>query len=479
MESSWIIIAMVVFYIIALAFVSIRVRKAGKTSEGFIRGGKTFPAIIIGMFLASEVIGTSASIGTAQGAFKSGISAAWNIGALGIGFVLFAIFLARKFKNLDELTISGALERAYGGKVRRATSITMIASLLLVATAAYKSGGAMLSELFHIGPEWAVVIVGSLASVYVGIGGMKSVIYTNIVNIVVKIIGIIIVAAFAYQAAGGFDGIRVALPPKMLAWDGVGWAQIGAWLIAGGGAMFSTQYVVQSITAVGNEAKARRASFYTSIILIPYGFLAALIGVSAAVVHPGIKSINALPSMVIDMNPFLAGVAVTGLTASVFGLISALTIGASTLLLKDFYQPYFNKANNERKSIVFARAATIVCGMLPVMLALFAANVLEVTFLAKALRASLAVFVVLMFYKPGFGTRQGAVVSIWCSLGTTIAWYLAGNPFGIDNAYVAIATPVLVMSVTHFLRLGDKPSAPSAKSISSMDRQATHASIQH
>ncbi|TDT79519.1 SSS family solute:Na+ symporter [Arthrobacter sp. AG258] len=464
MESSWIITVMVVLYIVALALVSFLVRKAGRTSEGFIRGGKTFPAIIIGLFLASEVIGTSASIGTAQGAFKGGISAAWNIGALGLGFILFAIFLARKFKALDELTISGALERTYGGKVRRATSITMIASLLLVATAAYKSGGAMLSELFHVSPEWAVVIVGSLASVYVGIGGMKSVIYTNIINIVVKVVSIVIVAAFAYNAAGGVEGMRIALPAKMLSWDGVGWAQIGAWLIAGGGAMFSTQYVIQSITAVDSETKARRASFYTSLILIPYGFLAALIGVSAAVVHPDINSLNALPVMVLDLNPFLAGLAVTGLTASVFGLISALTIGASTLLLKDFYQPYFNKKNHEGKSIRFARIATVVCGLIPVALALFAANVLEVTFLAKALRASLAVFVVLMFYKPLFGTKQGAIVSIWCSLITTIGWYLLGNPFGVDNAYIAIATPIIVMAVFHIFRLGDKPAAPLQES---------------
>ncbi|MEV4734838.1 sodium:solute symporter family protein [Saccharopolyspora sp. NPDC049426] len=465
MASLWIVVLMVVIYIVAIAAVSVIARKTGRTSEGFVRGGRTFPAAVIGLFLASEVIGTSASIGTAQGAFKNGISAAWNIVALGIGFIVFAFLLAKKFKRLDEVTISGALERAYGAGVRRAASITMIASLLLVATAAYASGGAMISSLLGVSSDWAVVIVGVLASVYVAVGGMQSVIYTNLINIAVKVVGIVIVAVAAYIAAGGYHGLQVSLPPKMLDWDGVGWAQIGAWLIAGGGAMFATQYVVQSMTTVTNERQARAAGLYTSLILIPYGILAALIGVCAAVVHPAVPSLQALPSMVVDLNPVLAGIAVTGLIASVFGLISALTIGSATLLFKDFYQPYFNKQGDDRKSVRFVRLATIGCGLIPVLLALFASDVLGVTFLAKALRAMLAVFVVLMFFRPSFGSRQGALSAIWISTAAAIAWYVAGDPFGIDNAYIAIVTPLLVMGITHLIGRGDKPSLPTRNAV--------------
>ncbi|GAF46543.1 sodium:solute symporter family protein [Rhodococcus wratislaviensis] len=460
MPTTIIVSIIVGIYLVSLVSISIRVRKSGSTSEGFVNGGKLFLPVVIGLFMASEVIGTSASIGTAQGAYENGISVGWNIAALGLGFILFAIFLAAKFRELNEITISGALERAYGGTVRRLTSITMIASLLLVATAAYASGGAMFSTLFSVNSSLSIVFVGVISSLYVAIGGMRSVVYTNLVNITVKIIGILIVAGFAYHLVGGYHGLRISLPANMLSWDGIGYAQMGAWLIAGAGAMFSTQYVVQSITTVGDGAKARRASFYTSLILIPYGFIAALIGVSAAALHPEIDSIQALPTIVMDLNPVLAGVAVTGLAASVFGLISALTIGSSTLLLKDFYDPYFNRSGDDRRSVLFSRASVVVCGMIPVVLALFATEVLEVTFLAKALRASLSVFVVLMFYKPGFGTKEGALAAVAISLLATIGWYLTGNPFGIDNAYVAIAVPIIVMSFTHLFHLGSKADSP-------------------
>ena len=71
------------------------------------------------------------------------------------------------------------------------------------------------------------------------------------------------------------------------------------------------------------------------------------------------------------------------------------------------------------------------------------------TFLAKSLRAALAVLVVLMFYKPAFGTRRAAMLSIVAALVATTAWFLAGDPFGIDNAYVAVAMPLLVMTSSH------------------------------
>lgn len=463
MSSFQIVALMAVAYIIVIAAVSFIARKAGATSEGFVRGGRVFPAAVIGLFMASEVVGTTASIGTAQGAFTYGISAAWNLGALGIGFIVFAVLFARRFKQLDEVTISGALERGYGVGVRRAASVIMIVSLLLVATAAYVSGGAMISALLRIDANWAVVIVGVLSSVYVVIGGMRSVIYTNLINVFVKVVGIVVVAVSAYSAAGGYEHISVSLPSKMLDWDGVGWNQIGAWLIAGGGAMFATQYVVQAMTAVDNEAKARNAGFYTSLVLIPYGFLAALIGVCAAVVHPDIDSIQALPTMVVRLSPILQGIAVTGLIASVFGLISALTIGASTLLLKDFYQPYFNPSDNERKAVRFARLSTLGCGLIPVAAALGASDVLGMTFLAKALRASLAVFVVLMFRRPSYGSRQGALAALCLSLPAVIGWYAAGDPFGIDNAYIAILTPLLVMTIAQLSGRGTKASAPLAR----------------
>jgi SSS family solute:Na+ symporter len=465
MRSAWLVIVIVIGYMLILSAISYLARRSSRTAETFANGGRTFPAVLIGFLLASEFIGTSASIGTAQEAYSAGISAAWNVVALGLGFILFSYLLARRFHALGEVTISGALARVYGERVRTATSIIMVCALMIVAVAVYASGGAILSNLLDINKSLAIILVGLLATVYVSIGGMRSVVYTNVLHAIVKLTGIIVLAVIGTHRVGGLGELRAALPAHMFTIAGVGWSQIFAWLIAGIGAIFATQYVVQAITTVEKSSKAKQAGFYSTLILIPYGVFAALVGMCSAVLYPKIDSIGALPVLAADIPPVLGGFVVSGLAGAMFGTIAALTIGCSTLLLKDFYQPYFNRERVERKDLLFIRTATVVTGVIPISLALVASDVLSVTFLAKSLRASLAVLILLMFFRPTYGTRNGALVSILASLVTTIGWFLAGDPFGMDNAYVAVATPLVIMTAFQlFKKRGDVADPATSRS---------------
>jgi SSS family solute:Na+ symporter len=463
---------MVAAYMLVLAGISYVVRRSSKTSAGFTGGGRTFPAVLIGFLLMSEFIGTSATVGTAQSAYSFGISAAWNVLALAIGFVLFGLFLAKKFRSLGQNTISGALAQTYGESVRVATSVIMTAALLIVAVAIYAAGGAILHELLDINRIWATILVGMLATLYVLVGGMRSVIYTNVVHAVMKLSVVALLTVVGVARVGGLGELRDKLPRASFSFDGVGWAQIFAWLIAGVGAIFATQYVVQAVVTVRDPRQARRAAFYSALMLIPFGLLAAVVGMCSAVLYPKIESIDALPALAVDMNPVATGFVMCGLVGAILGSIAALIIGASTLMMRDFYQPYFNRAGDDRKNLVFLRVATLVAGLLPIALALLASNVLAVTFLAKSLRASLAVLVVMMFYKPGYGSRRGALVSILLAVPATIGWFLLGDPFGIDNAYVAVATPLVVMTLAQLFSRTTDVSGPHPTVTGPPDRSA-------
>jgi SSS family solute:Na+ symporter len=452
MDSVLIVLLIVVAYMVALAAISFFARRSSRTSESFASGGRVFPAILIGFLLMSEFIGTSATIGTAQEAYTVGISAAWNVLALAIGFVLFSIFLAKKFKALGENTISGALARTYGENVRTATSVIMTCALLIVSVAIYAGGGAVLSRLLGIDRGWAIVVVGVLATLYVIAGGMRSVVYANVLHAIMKLGSVALLAVVGIWRVGGIGRLRAELPPTSFAPDGVGWAQIFAWLVAGIGAIFATQYVVQAVITVRDPGQAQRAGFYSALMLVPFGLLAAAIGMCSAVLYPTIHSIDALPALAVDLNPLLTGLVMCGVVGTILGSIAALTIGSSTLMLKDFYQPYFNRGGDDRKDLAFIRIATLAAGIIPIALALFATDVLAVTFLAKSLRAALAVLVVLMFYKPGFGSRGGAMISILAALVATTGWFLAGDPFGVDNAYIAVVTPLVVMTLAQLFR---------------------------
>jgi len=458
-----IILSLTVAYFVVMTLIGYAVRKHARTSEGFTSGGRSFPAYLIGALLLSEFIGSSVSIGTAQKGFEVGISAAWNLVALALGFLLLAFVLAKKYKATGLNTLSAILAQNYGEGVRYAASLLTIFALSIVCVALYASGGAVLAAVLNIDKTLAIVLVGVVTVFYVSLGGMRSVVYTNFVHALIKYLGILLALIFALRSAGGIGALQAQLPSTMFAWNAVGWGQVFAWMIGGIGSIFATQYVIQALVSSDDDRTAKRACLYVSALMIPFGIATALIGMCSALLYPGIKSIDALPVLLTHMPTLAASLVVIGLAGSLFGGISAGILASATLAMKDFYNPWFNPQGDDRKSAIFIRVAILVLGLLPLILAMFADKLLMIAYLGKALRAALAVIILMCFYAPRFGTPRGALAGIILAVVSTIAWFLAGNPFGIDSAYFALVSPLLTMTIAQFLKPGRPQAAPTLR----------------
>ena len=470
MQTNYLALAIVAGYMASLGLLTSVVQRSVTTTTTFTSGTSGhsgIPAVLVGLMLMSEFIGTSASVGTVQEAYKFGISAAWAIISLGAGFLFYAFLLAGKYKESGHNTISAVFADAYGPQTKIATSLVMIFALQILASAMYAGGGAILSALLAVDRTLATVICGIAAVLYVFTGGMKSVVYTNVIHSFAKYIGIGVAAYFGLTQVGGFGELQARLPSDMFSWTNVGWSQILAWFIAGVGATFSTQYVIQAINTVETPRKAKVASLYTALLMVPFGIGTALIGMCSLALYPNIKSINAFSALIANMDGLMAGVVAAGLAASLFGTMAAISVATATLLYKDFYVRFVTRHDEEKRSLNFIRVTTIIAGLLPIVLAIYTPNILQMTFLAKAIRASLSVLVLLVFYAPWFGTKTGALFSILGSLVATIAWFMMGNPFGIDNAYVALVVPLIIMglsSMVERIRTGkvtDLPAMPT------------------
>ncbi|WP_213741645.1 sodium:solute symporter family protein [Bradyrhizobium sp. dw_411] len=455
MHTNYLALAIVIGYMVGLGLLTSVIQRSVNTTTTFTSGTSGHsgvPAVLVGLMLMSEFIGTSASVGTAQEAFKSGISAAWNIIALALGFLFYAYFLAGKYKESGQNTISGVFADVWGPQTRLATSLVMIFALQIVGVAIYAGGGTILSGLLAVDRTLATVICGIVSVLYVFMGGMKSVVYTNVIHSLMKYVGVAVALWFGLTKVGGFGELQARVPAEMFSWTNAGWGQIFAWFIAGIGATFSTQYVIQAINTVETRQKAKAASLYTALLLVPFGIATALVGVCSLALFPTIKSINAFSALITDMNGVMAGVVAAGMAASLFGTMAAISVATATLLYKDFYVRFVartdGKHDDEKRSLTFIRITTIVAGLLPIVLAIYTPNILQMTFLAKAIRASLSVLVLLVFYAPWFGTRTGALLSIVISLVATIAWFLMGNPYDIDPAYVALVIPLIIMGLS-------------------------------
>jgi SSS family solute:Na+ symporter len=104
-----------------------------------------------------------------------------------------------------------------------------------------------------------------------------------------------------------------------------------------------------------------------------------------------------------------------------------------------------------------SRLLAIPIGFVPLAFVFFFPEVLHLSFFTRAIRLSIAVVAVLGFYLPLFSSNQGTTLGLLCAVLATTAWYAMGDPYGIDNIYIALAAPPIVMALDRlFPKAADK-----------------------
>ncbi|MBL8553971.1 MAG: sodium:solute symporter family protein [Phenylobacterium sp.] len=438
----------VIVYIVLTSILAYALRS--RTSAQFMVGSKALPAVVIGILLMSEFIGAKSTVGTAQEAFEKGMAAGWSVHAAAIGFLLLGLIFARKVYTSQQHTISGLVEQRYGNGARIVVSIIMIYALLLVNVGNYVSGAAALSSAIHTNLTVSTFIIAAFSAVYYVFGGLKSIAYVTVLHSIVKLTGIAILVGVAAMLSGGLEPIRQGLPADYFSWDGlVGPNKIFAWIVGTVGAIFSTQYIVQAIASNRNEGAARTSVLIAAALCLPLGFALGFIGVAARYLYPTQDSLYALPVFIEQMSPALASVVTVSLVASVLVSVSTVALATTALVMRDFYVPWRKPdADGELRA---TRYVALAVGMLPLLCVFFTPHILELSFFTRALRLSIAIVACLGVYLPWLGSPRTAVASLIASGVATTAWYLLGNPYGIDNMYVAAVVPALVLAADRFI----------------------------
>lgn len=354
------------------------------------------------------------------------------------------MILARKLYNSGEYTISGAIFQRYGRSTQLIVSLIMIYALLLVNVGNYISGAAAIATVLQINLPLAALIIAAVSTFYFAFGGMKSLAYVNIWHSAVKYLGVLIVLAVALSMTGGVAPIQAALPAFYFTWDGtLGASTIVAFFIGNVGAIFSTQYIVQAISSTRSANGARHASFIAGALAIPLGIALGLIGVAARYLYPDMQSLYALPIFLQSMNVFLAGLVAVSLVAAIFAGVSTVALAIASLVVRDFYVPFY-QPSAEREFRV-TRWLALGVGFLPLVFVFFAPGLLHLSFFTRALRLSISVVAIIGLYLPFFGGSRGATCGLLAATVTTTIWYLLGDPYGIDNMYIALVTPAIVI----------------------------------
>lgn len=447
-EGTLIIVGMVLAYILFTSWLTWRLRS--KTSGEHMEGARAMPAFIVGILLMSEYIGAKSTIGTAQAAFEDGFAASWSVIGAAIGFPIFGLLLVKRIYNTGKITISGAIAEKYGNTTKCIISLIMIYALLLVNVGNYVSGAAAISTVLKVNLPVAAFITAIVSTFYFAFGGMKGMAWVTMLHSGLKYVGILIILGVALKMTGGITPMVEKMPSFYWTWDGnVGASTIFAWLIGTIGSIFCTQFVIQAISSTKSPAAARRATWVAFFFCLPIGLAIAAIGVAAKFLHPDINSLYALPVFLQDMSPWLAGIVTTSLVASIFVSVSTVALAIASLIVKDFYVPMRNPTPEREFKVT--RWLSLAIGFAPLVFVLLVPEVLKLSFFTRAIRLSISVVAIIAFYLPMFKSARGANWGLIGACVMTSVWFVLGDPFGINNMYIALITPAVVMVIDRMI----------------------------
>lgn len=416
-------------------------------SSAYFLGGRNLGWFAIGASLFASNIGSEHLIGLsgagARGAFPEAqfeILAALILLLLGWVFVPF-------YLRSGVYTMPEFLEKRYNRGARSYLSIISIISYVLTKISFTIFAGALVFEVLLGIPFWTGAIITVVATgIYTVLGGLKAVIYTDMIQSLIFILGGIAATWFGLEAIGGWDQVLIAIEDnapeadtfmslwrnKDYPWTGVllGAPILGVWYWC------TDQFIVQRVLSAKDIPTARKGTIFGGFLKLLPLFIFVFPGIIAYALSvtefPALFTIEnpltgevrtttdaALPALILKVMPTgIKGLIVAGFLAALMSSLSSVFNSTSTLFTIDFYQKWRPNAS-EKELVNIGRIATGVLVLIGLAWIPFMRTLTEGGGIYKYLQSVqayisppiAAAFLLGIFYKRING--HGALAALW------------------------------------------------------------------
>ncbi|MFV8781382.1 sodium:solute symporter family protein [Microbulbifer sp. SA54] len=331
------IFALYIAFLIAVGWFVSRRQSSG---DDFLLAGRSLPLLLTVGTTVATMVGTGSSMGAVGFGYENGWAGAlYGIGgAVGILLlgVLFAPARAQRFSTMSE-----ELAHYVGDHplVKKVVALLIFVACLGWLGAHILGGSLYLSWVAGIDLQLSKLIVAAGFAIFVIIGGYHAVVWTDTLQALVLFVGFLLMAFFALDQVGGWQGMLAAqaetgsaAPLAIGLVPGVSLALV----IAVG--VLATPSFRQRIYSARSVASVRRSFYLSGILYFGFSLVPAVIGMCAFALNGELENRNhAFPFLALQVLPVGIGVAVllAGLSATMSSASSDAIAGVS-VLVRDF-----------------------------------------------------------------------------------------------------------------------------------------------
>ena len=419
-------------------------KKEGQfSSVDYFLAGKDQGWLVIGASLFASNIGSEIILGVSGAGARADMPMANFEILASLILILFGWVFVPFYLRSGVYTMPEFLEKRYSPACRNYLSVISVLAYITTKISLIIFAGALVFEVLGI-PFWTGAIITVLATgLYTVLGGLKAVIYTDMVQAFVLIFGTLVVVVYGLYQLDGWEGMIEAIslaaqtegnPPvdrffnlwrpaddTDYPWTGMlfGAPILGVWYWC------TDQYIVQRALSAKDVSNARKGALLAGYLKLLPVFLFFIPGVIAyALMQKGVINFSmanadqALPTLITEVLPNgIKGLAIAGLLAALMSSLSSAFNSSSTLLTIDFYQKFRPQAS-EKDLVRFGRLATVVLvllslGWIPFMEALMGGGIFHYLQSVQAYISPpiAAVFLLGLFLK--WINARGAIVALW------------------------------------------------------------------
>jgi SSS family solute:Na+ symporter len=453
-----------VVYIAILIVIGIISSRKNKDGEDYLLAGRKLPFLLLLGTISATLVGTGSSLGATANGFRQG----WYGSLYGLGgaigmFVLAFLFCSER--DYKFMTLSEEMQFRFGGnkKIRN-----VMGFFLFIAEVAWlgnhmNGGATYLSYVTGLQPITARLITMLAFGIYVFIGGYLAVVWTDNIQVLLILGGFILILVKAVPAAGSWqaisDAYAAAGKSEALSFYGLaGVTAITAVSLAytvGISQVGTPGFRTRVYSAVSNSA-AKKAFFFSGIVLFLFSFIPAVIGMSgfAIATREGASAVLENPNYTFAYMATTILGPTMGLLFLIAGLSATLSSADSdamagiTILLVDIYSTVTGKSIPKEKMVAYSRVGLVITLLVAFLATLFAQDIIGyISNVVGSLIPSIAMMMILGKYWKRV-TWQGGMACIFC--GTVFGLlYLFAAPFrtAVAGVFTGPAIPVSIVAL--------------------------------
>jgi len=437
-----IITAIFLIYLATLVGLALWSRQDSHSMKGYFIADKKLPPWVVAF--STNATGESGwlLLGLTGMGYAAGAQAFWVVAGEVIGIALAWLLLSRRVKRLadqsDSITVPDVLAARFNDKAHVLRKISLLIILIMVGAyvaAQMVATGKAFDGFTAMDYSTGVLVGAAIIILYTLVGGYKAVAWTDLIQGILMLLGLIIVPIIAIDAAGGWSSVVAELrtqdPGLLTPWGPDGKSTIAmvgilSFLAVGLPFMGVPQLMVRFMSARSEKSLVPAMAISVTVILL-FDLGAVLTGMAGRALFPGLEDPEGILPLISTtlLNPVLGGIMMVVVLAAIMSTVDSLLILASSAVVRDYWQQIKGSSLSDRALANRGKLVTVVIGLIGIAFALHQTPLIFwfVLFAWSGLGAAFGPVLLCAMWYPRTNL-QGAVAGMLGGFITTVVWVL-------------------------------------------------------